>query len=157
LSDSIVQHRLDIEINSDSLTAHRTDINTNLDSIIALRTDINLNSDSIRRALDSIPIVSTTNQSILGAIDTTYITPQKLLQVLELMIKSETVRETPTGTKNGTNPTFTLTETPYFGTETVYLNGQMLTYSVDYTMSNDTITMNYPPESGDAFLVNYKY
>lgn len=67
------------------------------------------------------------------------------------------VRETPSGTVNGTNTTFTLANTPVAGTEHVYLNGilQEAGSGDDYTISGDAITYGVAPASGDIVRVSY--
>lgn len=69
-------------------------------------------------------------------------------------------RETPTGTVNGSNPTFTLANTPTAGTEEVFLNGLIMEPGAgnDYTISGATITMltTSIPQTGDKLRVNYR-
>ena len=69
-------------------------------------------------------------------------------------------REIPTGTVNGTNPTFTLANTPTAGTEEVFVNGilQNVGAGNDYTISTNTITFlsGAIPQTGDVVLVNYR-
>lgn len=68
------------------------------------------------------------------------------------------VRETPAGVVNGSNPTFTLANTPAgSGQETVYLNGILQDggVSMDYTIAGAVITFAVPPESGDKIRVTY--
>jgi hypothetical protein len=57
------------------------------------------------------------------------------------------VREDLTGTKNGTNVTFTLGAIPDI--VNIYWNGQMLREGTGYTRSGLTITMVDAPQSGD--------
>lgn len=65
--------------------------------------------------------------------------------------------ETPSGTINGSNTTFTLANTPTAGTVKLYLNGvrQKSGAGNDYTISTTTITMTTAPVSGDVLLVDY--
>ena len=68
------------------------------------------------------------------------------------------VKEVPTGTINGTNVTFTLSDAPAVaGTEQVFLNGllQFAGAGDDYTISGDTITFNTAPEAGWKLVVCY--
>jgi hypothetical protein len=77
------------------------------------------------------------------------------------------VREVPSGTVDGSNATFTLTNTPSTvsngagaaSSEQVYVNGvlQNVGGSNDYTISGATITFNTnaKPQSGDVILVSY--
>ena len=68
-------------------------------------------------------------------------------------------RETPSGTVNGSNDTFTLANTPITGTEHVYLNGilQDAGGGNDYTISGATITFQSGaiPVSGSKVRVSY--
>jgi hypothetical protein len=68
------------------------------------------------------------------------------------------VRETPTGTINGSNTTFTLANTPLSGTEVVFLNGILQDAGAgnDYTISGGTITFLTAPATGDKIRVNYQ-
>lgn len=67
------------------------------------------------------------------------------------------VRETPSGTINGSNTSFTLANTPVSGTESVFLNGILQDAGAgnDYTISGTTITMLSAPLTGDKIRVNY--
>lgn len=49
------------------------------------------------------------------------------------------------GTVNGTNKVFTLAATPSVGSEHIYLEGQRLTPTVDYTISGVTVTLINAP------------
>jgi hypothetical protein len=59
-------------------------------------------------------------------------------------------KDTPTGTTDGTNTTFTLHYTPVTSMEQIFLDGvfQESGVSNDYTISGKTITFNNPPSSG---------
>lgn len=67
------------------------------------------------------------------------------------------INETPTGTIDGTNVTFTLANTPVVGTERVRLNGlgQVSGAGNDYTISGATITYLAAPKVGDTVRVDY--
>jgi hypothetical protein len=67
-------------------------------------------------------------------------------------------RETPSGTINGSNTTFTLANTPISGTEMVFLNGILQEPGAgnDYTISTNTITYLTAPASGDRLRVTYQ-
>lgn len=68
-------------------------------------------------------------------------------------------RETPSGTINGSNATFTLANTPVAGSESVFFNGILLESGAgnDYTISTNTLTMlvDYIPATGDKIRVSY--
>jgi hypothetical protein len=67
------------------------------------------------------------------------------------------VRETPSGTINGVNVTFTLANTPLVGTEMIFLNGLLLEPLAgnDYTISGATVTMLSAPLTGDRIKACY--
>lgn len=63
--------------------------------------------------------------------------------------------EVPGGSKNGVNTVFT-TAAPFIsGTLRVYLNGQRLTETEDYTVGTSSITMLTAPLATDILLVDY--
>ena len=68
-------------------------------------------------------------------------------------------REAPSGTKNGSNDTFTLAHAPISGSEMLFLNGLLLNPGAgnDYTISTNTITMLVIPVSTDVLLATYRY
>jgi len=66
--------------------------------------------------------------------------------------------ETPSGTINGSNTTFTLAHTPTSNTSVlVFLNGVMQTQGAgaDYTISTTTITYNTAPPTGSVLTAQY--
>jgi hypothetical protein len=67
------------------------------------------------------------------------------------------VRETPTGSVNSANVTFTLANTPIVNTEMVFLNGILQEPGAgnDYTISGATITYLTAPVTGDRLRVSY--
>jgi hypothetical protein len=67
------------------------------------------------------------------------------------------IRETPSGSINGSNTTFTLANTPVSGSEAVFLNGILQEPGAgnDYTISGGTITYLTAPLTGDRLRVNY--
>lgn len=67
--------------------------------------------------------------------------------------------ETPVGSINGSNQTFTLAGTPNPAAELeVWINGQKLELTTDYSLSVDTLTMvrAYKAAEVDSFYVNYR-
>jgi hypothetical protein len=67
------------------------------------------------------------------------------------------VRETPTGTINGVNVTFTLANAPVAGTEQLFLNGILQEPGAgnDYTISGATITYLTAPATNDRLKATY--
>jgi len=66
-------------------------------------------------------------------------------------------REVPTGSMNGTNAIFTLSNIPSPNTEQVFLNGILLNSgnNNDYNINQNTITFLRQIQSDDLILVNY--
>jgi hypothetical protein len=67
-------------------------------------------------------------------------------------------RETPSGSVNGSNTSYTLANTPVSGSEHVYLNGLLQEPGAgnDYTISGGTITYLTAPLTGDKIRVSYR-
>jgi len=63
--------------------------------------------------------------------------------------------ETPTGTINGSNATFTLSQTPLNNNIILTLNGVRQTPTTDYTLSGTTITFTTAPFTGVTLLCSY--
>jgi hypothetical protein len=64
----------------------------------------------------------------------------------------------PTGIINGSNKDFTLASIPNPATSLkVYLNGQRLKITEDYTLSGNTLSLVVAPETGDLLLVDYRF
>ena len=66
-------------------------------------------------------------------------------------------KETPAGTVDGVNMTFTLANAPVAGTEHLYWNGMLLESGAgnDYTISGNTITMLFAVQSGEKLRCSY--
>jgi hypothetical protein len=67
--------------------------------------------------------------------------------------------EVPSGSVNGTNPTFTLKNTPAAASDlSLYLNGMLQINSIDYTLTGTVITFssNEIPRTGDELLAYYR-
>lgn len=65
--------------------------------------------------------------------------------------------ETPTGAVNGSNPTFTLANSPVAGTLIVYEGGVRKLLTTDFTLSGAIITMTYNPPNGSYIRCDYRY
>lgn len=65
--------------------------------------------------------------------------------------------ETPSGTIDGVNDTFTLVTTPITAKLRIYLNGQRLTDGIDFTFTGSTITMTTIPYPLDILRADYEY
>lgn len=65
--------------------------------------------------------------------------------------------ETPTGTVNGVNKTFVLSSIPNPATSLkVYVNGQRMRITEDYTLSGSAITFNTAPPTTSIILCDYR-
>lgn len=65
-------------------------------------------------------------------------------------------KETPSGTVNGVNTAFTLSETPIENDSVdIYLDGLLQTEGVNYTLSATSITMITVPQLGQELLAKY--
>jgi hypothetical protein len=103
-----------------------------------------------------LPAVTTVDTP---GLDTTIPTEQAVREAIAAAapsIPTFVTREAPSGTKNGSNPTFTLAHDPA-GTLSLYLNGQLMFPTGDYTISTVTITMIQVVESTDVLLASYRY
>lgn len=66
--------------------------------------------------------------------------------------------ETPTGTINGSNTTFTLANTPTAGTLMLFKNGQLMTAAgADFTLTTNSVAFVTAPKTGDVLLAHYRY
>lgn len=71
---------------------------------------------------------------------------------------TEILNEVPVGALNGSNVIFMLNYIPVDTSEFVYLNGLLLRKgdSLDYTISNNTITLSEAPGSGELVTCTYR-
>jgi hypothetical protein len=67
------------------------------------------------------------------------------------------VREVPSGAKNGSNTAFGLANTPLTSKEMLFLNGILLNATDDYTIAGAAVTMLVAPVSTDKLLAFYPY
>lgn len=67
--------------------------------------------------------------------------------------------ETPTGTIDGANATFTLAQKPVNSSVRLNLNNVPLVFGTDYTLSGKTLTIDAGsiPVPGDNFLASYRF
>mgnify|MGYP000732851422 CR=1 FL=1 len=93
-----------------------------------------------------------------GTIGTTAITWLQIPTTAGLLGSNFITRETPSGAVDGVNVTYTLANTPYTGSEEIFLNGilQDVGAGNDYTISGATITMLVAPLTGEKIRVNYR-
>ena len=93
-----------------------------------------------------------------GTLETTAINWQQIPTSAGLLNSNFVDKETPSGTINGSNVTFTLANTPVAGSEHVYLNGilQEAGAGNDYTISGATITYLTAPLTGERLKASYR-
>jgi len=78
------------------------------------------------------------------------------LQTGTVMISAGIVQETPSGTVNGSNTTFTTTYAPSSAANLeLYQDGLLLVNGTDYTLSSSTITMTTAPATGQTLTAKY--
>jgi len=72
-------------------------------------------------------------------------------------LKKFLVDETPSGTINGSNQTFSLSQTPFDSNDAVqvFIDGIKRDRVTDWTISGTTITMVTAPVAGQSIRVNY--
>jgi hypothetical protein len=80
-----------------------------------------------------------------------------ILNIPEYSVTLPTSRaDTPSGSINGSNVTFTLAHTPVSGENVkLIINGVSQYYTTDYTVSGSTITMTYAPPTGATIFAFY--
>jgi hypothetical protein len=135
--------------------------------VVAADNSMTINADSLQVKLDGARTITVGASGIGVNIDATTmaITTNQLgvkAGVYQpagayLTAANRITRETPTGTINGANTTFTLANTPTAGTEEIFLNGLLLEPGAgnDYTISAATITMLSAPLTGDRLKASY--
>lgn len=71
-------------------------------------------------------------------------------------LKDFSVKETPSGTINGSNTAFTLAQTPNENEAVqLFLDGLYLVEGVDYTLSGTSITMTTAPAVAQVLKAQY--
>lgn len=93
-----------------------------------------------------------------GTLGTTAITWQQIPTTAGLLNANFVDNETPSGTINGSNVTFTLANTPVADSVNLYLNGiyQAVGAGNDFTISGATITYLTAPLTGERLLASYR-
>lgn len=93
-----------------------------------------------------------------GTLGTTAITWLQIPTTAGMLSSNFVTRETPSGSVDGVNVTFTLASTPSSGSEEVFLNGLLQDVGAgnDYTISSSTITFLSAPLTGEKIRVNYR-
>src|SRR4029077_6525630 len=130
--------------------------------VVAAGASMTINADSLGVKLDPARAITVVAAGIGVNIDSaTMQISGNLVGVksgVYLAAANIVTRETPTGTMNGANATFTLANIPTAGTEEVFLNGLLQEPGAgnDYPISGGTITMLSAPQSTDRLRVNYR-
>jgi len=99
----------------------------------------------------------TTN--IIAIVDDVAGTPTTKKITIAKLLGTEVDNETPSGTIDGTNKTFTLANTPSPATSLkLFLNGMFMTPAgEDYTLTGNSIVFINAPTSGSVMRAFYKY
>lgn len=61
-----------------------------------------------------------------------------------------------TGAINGSNAAYVISATPIAGSVYVWKNGQLMTPSVDFSVSGTTVTMTTAPLTGDSLIISFR-
>ena len=73
-----------------------------------------------------------------------------------IMVSTGLVEETPTGTINGSNTSFTISNTiANTASVVLYQDGLTQIYTTDYTISGTTLTMVTAPAAGQSLRIKY--
>lgn len=121
-------------------------------------------------------VVTLTNSAVIGKVLTgfvasagTVVATDSILQAFQKIAANEGTflqssrfifNEVPTGAVNGVNTTFALANTPTTGKTMIFLNGQKLRPTTDYSITGSTITMVVAPTATpttDVVDVTYIY
>jgi hypothetical protein len=137
-------------------------------SVVGNATNATANAANITAALDGQVLRRTGTAIGFGALDLTSansvtgklgVTNIATAANGVVAIVNYIVRETPSGTVNGSNTAFTLANTPVSNTEQVFVNGVLQNPGAgnDYTISTTTITFlsGAIPQTGDIVRVTY--
>ena len=137
-------------------TATQTALNSKEDTITAGTTGQYYRGDKTFQTLDRSAVGLSNVDNTSDANKPVSTATQTALDA-KLTVADYVVRETPSGSVNGTNTSFTLAFTPVSGSESVFLNGilQEPGSGNDYTIAADTITFLFTPVSGDKIRVSY--
>jgi hypothetical protein len=72
------------------------------------------------------------------------------------LLDNSFVQETPSGTINGSNKSFSITYVPTSAScLDLYQDGLLLLQATDYTISSQTITMTTAPALGQKLIASY--
>jgi hypothetical protein len=116
---------------------------------------------SLRIYLNGVRLRPTIDYTLAGSTITMLTTPQVgdwfYADYRYGGVASQMDGEVPSGTIDGSNPTFTTVYPPVAGSLHVYLNGVRIRPGTDYTVVGNTITMIMIPQPGDWFNVDYRY
>jgi hypothetical protein len=130
--------------------------------VVAADTSLTINPDNMAVKIDPARAITLVAAGIGANVDgsTIVVTSNQLTVKPNLFLSASncTIRETPTGTVDGVNVTFTLLVAPNpANTELVHLNGILLEPGAgnDYTISGQTITFLAAPPVGSRIKVNY--
>lgn len=79
-----------------------------------------------------------------------------MTQISQKFQMDDFIQETPSGSINGTNVTFTIANpTSDYGSVLLFRDGLQMIQGTDFTILNQTITMTTAPASGMSLSVQY--
>lgn len=113
------------------------------DGSVILTGDLDLNSNNITNLANPVNNQDAVTKSYTEA---TYLQPVAI-------VRRDTTNEIPDGSRT----TFHLAHTPVTNSEEIFLNGLLMDAGAqtDYTINNNEITFNIPPQTSDRLRVNY--
>jgi hypothetical protein len=117
--------------------------------------DINGLTTALSDKMDDTQI--STDSTFASVSNTTVPSTQAIKNYVDNLDPTRIYSETPAGTINGTNSTFTLASAPSSTSLQLYHQGLRLKAGAtdDYTISGNQIVLNYGPETGTVLIADY--
>jgi uncharacterized protein YoxC len=140
-----------------TLTGHTNSITTLTSNLTSLTTTVSGNSTSLTSLTGTVGGLNSTISSLTNTVNGLSATVNTLSASSSNAVFVDA--ETPTGTINGSNTSFTLSHTPApVVSLTLYRNGLIQTNGVDFTIGGSTLTFlaGSVPKVGDIVLAYYR-
>jgi prefoldin subunit 5 len=159
-----------VSSNSSALTTLQSTVNSLSSTVNGLSTSVSQNSSALTTLQSNVGAMNSTvtaNSNSISTLQSTVAALNSTLTSLQNTVSSLSAgstaafsdAETPAGSINGTNGTFTLAKTPAAPTSVaLYKNGILQSYGVDFTVSGQTVTFAAQslPQSGDLMQAFYR-
>ena len=113
------------------------------DGTVLMTNDLNLNDNNITGVSDPTNNKDAVNKSY---VDSSFLQPS-------VMIRKDTTIEVPDGSRT----LFHIAHIPVTNSEEIFLNGVLIDVGIaaDYTIDDNAITFNIPPQTSDKIRINY--